>query len=100
LNRLSDYGAIVSSIPEIGMVVIKPFSANFVRKVANLAAVLAVVPDLKIKWIEPNDAFRRVIPQSIGDNEWYFGYQWGMDAINAPEAWDEGYTGQGARIFI
>ena len=30
----------------------------------------------------------------------FFHYQWGMDAINAPEAWNAGYTGNGARVFI
>ena len=29
-----------------------------------------------------------------------FRYQWGMDAINAPEAWNAGYTGEGAKVFI
>jgi subtilisin family serine protease len=99
-SQLSDYGEIVSSIPEIGMVVIKPFSANFEKKVANLAGVLAAVPDLKIKWIEPDRFVSEANPPSIGNNESFFNFQWGMDAINAPEAWNAEYTGSGARVFI
>jgi subtilisin family serine protease len=39
-------------------------------------------------------------PPSIGDNEPRFELQWGMDAINAPEAWNAGFTGYKARVFI
>jgi len=39
-------------------------------------------------------------PTSIGDDEQFFPYQWGMDAINAPEAWNAGYQGAGTKVFI
>ncbi len=99
-RQLSAYGEIVKSIPEIGVIVVKPTIANFEQKVAKLSAVKAVVPDLMAKWIEPIKFFSEANPPSIGSDETYFGYQWGMDAINAPEAWNAGYTGSGARVFI
>lgn len=99
-NQVASYGKIVRSIPEIGVVVVKPSVANFEKKVAQLSGVKAVVPDLVTKWIEPEDFTPTANPISIGSNETYFSYQWGMDAINAPEAWNEGFTGQGARVFI
>lgn len=99
-SKLANYGQIVRSIPEIGVVVVKPSVANFEKKVAQLSEVKSVVPDLVTKWIEPEDFTPSTNPISIGSNETYFKYQWGMDAINAPEAWNAGYTGQGARVFI
>ncbi|HEX2975607.1 MAG TPA: S8 family serine peptidase, partial [Bacteroidales bacterium] len=62
--------------------------------------VLAVVPDLKARFLDPEKNLQEVNPPSIGDDETYFPYLWGMDAINAPEAWNEGYKGEGARVFI
>jgi subtilisin family serine protease len=99
-KKISAYGQIVKTIPEIGVVVVKPGVSNFEQKVAKLTEVNAVVPDLMTKWIEPERFSKVSKPLSIGDNEGFFGYLWGMDAINAPEAWDAGYTGSGAKVFI
>ena len=98
--KLAAYGKIVRSIPEIGIVVVKPAVSDFEKTVAKLSEVQAVVPDLVIKWIEPDNFIEESNPPSIGDDEPYFEYQWGLDAINAPEAWNDGYTGEGARVFI
>lgn len=99
-TQLSAYGQIVKSIPEIGVVVIKPTTSNFEMKIARLEEVQAVVPDLIAKWIEPIKFINESNPPSIGSNEPYFFYQWGLDAINAPEAWNAGYTGKKAKVFI
>lgn len=99
-KNLSAYGQIVNTIPEIGVVVIRPADSNSAGKIARLRGVLAVVPDLKVKWIEPDKFVADANPPSIGSNETYFRYQWGMDAIDAPEAWNAGYTGEGAMVFI
>jgi subtilisin family serine protease len=98
--KLAAYGEIVNSIPEIGQVVVKPKVANFESKVAKLTAVQAVVPDFRATWVEPSEIIKEANPISIGSDEPYFQYQWGMDAIDAPEAWNAGYTGEGARVFI
>ena len=99
-KQLSSYGQVINSIPEIGVVVIKPADSNSAGKIARLRGVLAVVPDLKVKWIEPSEFVTEADPLSIGNNERFFGYQWGMFAIKAPNAWDAGFTGQGAKVFI
>ena len=98
--QLSAYGEIVNSMPEIGIAVVKPTSPNFEKKVAKLAGVKAVLPDLKTKWIEPVKFMNQANPPSIGNDEPYFDYQWGIDAINAPEAWNAGYTGKKTKVFI
>jgi len=99
-KKLSAYGEIVSSTPEIGEVVVKPKVSDFEMKIAKLFEVQAVVPDIMAKWIEPVKFIEEVNPPSIGSNETFFRYQWGMDAINAPEAWNARFTGEGARVFI
>lgn len=99
-EAVSSFGEIVRAIPEIGVLVVKPTTANFKSKVSVLPNVLAVVPDLKVRWVEPVKTVEETNPPSIGSNEPYFHYQWGMDAINAPEAWNAGYKGAGARVFI
>lgn len=99
-KKLTSYGEIVNSIPEIGVVVVRPTVSNFELKVAKLREVKAVVPDLIAKWQDPVEFIPEVNPPSIGTNEPLFYRQWALDAIDAPEAWNAGYTGNGARVFI
>lgn len=99
-SKMKAYGDVVNSIPEIGVVVVKPSVTGFAAKVAKLAEVQAVVPDLKMRWVEPVKSFPAANPPSTGDSEPYFTLQWGLDAINAPEAWNAGYMGDNARVFI
>jgi subtilisin family serine protease len=99
-KQLSAYGEIIRSMPEIGEVVIKPKVSNFEAKVSKLSQVQAVVPDLQVKWIEPDKFISEANPPGIGDNEPLFLYQWGLDAINAPEAWNAGFKGKNAKVFI
>jgi subtilisin family serine protease len=99
-DQLSAYGQIIRSIPEIGVVVMEPKTSKFESKVAALAEVQAVVPDLMAKWIDPVQYINEANPPSIGSDEPYSWYQWGLDAINAPEAWNAGYTGKKAKVFV
>ena len=100
VEQLSAYGEVIKSMPEIGIVVVKPTTSNFETKVAKLTEVKAVVRDLMVKWIEPDKFISEANPASIGDDETFFWRQWGMDAIDAPEAWNAGYTGETVRVFI
>jgi subtilisin family serine protease len=99
-NQILEFGEIVKSLPEIGMVVVKSNSANFEKKVAKLNGVMAIVPDIKIKSINLEKVKLLSNPQSIGDDENYFSLQWGLDAIEAPQAWNAGFTGKNARVFL
>jgi len=98
--QLSAYGKIVRSLPQIGVVVVKPAVSDFKTKVSKLSQVQGVLPDYKARWIDPIKPTEASDLESIGDDESYFGYQWNMHAINAPGAWDAGFTGEGARVFI
>lgn len=99
-QSLTKFGTIVKTIPQIGIVVVETSDTNFKKKVAKLSNVRSVVRDYKARWLEPENFQPLVNPPSIGDDESFFWAQWGLDAINAPEAWNTGVTGAGARVFI
>ena len=99
-------GEIVSSIPEIGISIVSSKDANFINNTLKNKDVKSVVPDYEIAWI-PSDAgvevvnvIEEVTPFSIGNYEPFYGYLWGMDAIDAPEAWNAGFTGAGTSVFV
>lgn len=99
-SQLAAYGDIISSIPEIGVFVVSPTTSNFESKISKLGDVQSVVPDLTTRWIEPVKFVSEANPPSIGSDEPIFSRQWGMDAIDAPQAWNAGQKGEGARVFI
>ncbi len=92
-------GKIIRTIPEIGIAVVSSKDADFVKNTLKNREIQSVVPDYEIKWI-PSEITAEANPPSIGDDETYFSYLWGMDAIDAPEAWNAGYTGEGATVYI
>jgi len=105
--NLKSAGAnIVQSIPEIGITIVNSKDKDFVGNILKNKEVVSVVPDYEIAWIpsdageEVIDAKEEVVPPSIGDAEPLYGYLWGMDAINAPEAWNAGFTGAGSSVFV
>lgn len=99
-SSISKYGEITRTIPEIGIVLVNSSDPKFESNILSISGVKSIIPDLTVNWLEPTDFDPMVNPASIGDNEWFFSNLWGMDAINAPEAWNSGYTGEGVRIAI
>ncbi|MGB5434703.1 MAG: S8 family serine peptidase, partial [Maribacter sp.] len=99
-SEMESLGATVKSvIPEIGVAVVSA-SENVSNKISKKGNVRSVVPDLKVQWIEPSDFAPSASPLSIGSDEWFFEDLWGMDAIDAPEAWNTGQTGEGVRVAV
>jgi len=94
----TDGGKILSTIPEIGIAVVSSKDANFIQNTLKNKKIVSVIPDYEIKWI-PSDVGEEA---SLGDGEFFFDQKrlWGMDAINAPEAWELGFTGKGASVFV
>jgi subtilisin family serine protease len=59
-----------------------------------------VIFDASVDWL-PDVTMVELDPESIGSDETYFDlFQWSMLAIDAPGAWDAGYTGAGARVVV
>jgi subtilisin family serine protease len=91
-------GEIVSSIPEIGISIVNSKDANFIQNTMKNRDVTSVVPDYEIAWI-PREVKEELEP-SIGDDETYYFYQWNFPAIDAPQAWNAGFTGKGASVYV
>lgn len=91
-------GNIISSIPEIGIAIVESNDKDFMQKTMKGKGIQAVVPDYEVKWIPSGN----VQEEGIGEGEFFFDQKrlWGMDAINAPEAWDLGFRGKGASVFV
>ncbi|WP_282055209.1 S8 family peptidase [Maribacter luteus] len=98
-TEMESLGATVKSmIPEIGVAIISS-TETISSKIATKAKVRSVVPDFNVQWIDP-ELYPEASPLSIGSDEPFFDYLWGMDAIDAPEAWNTGQTGSGVRVAV
>lgn len=88
--------SIVRTLPEIGMTVINTKDASLLTKAREQN--LTVIPDYEIKWIPTANATEA----SLADGEYFYevGYMWGIDAVSAPAAWELGFTGKGASVYV
>lgn len=78
---------------------------DFARKAAKIPGVQLVVPDLMVQWLDPKEqkaefSAESINPPNAPENDRFFNLQWGHDAINAPEAWQAGYRGAGAKVAV
>lgn len=98
--------SIVRSMPEIGVTVVNTNDLNLLQKAAS--SNLTIIPDYEIQWIPSQtenelislDVSAEALSPSPGDTEGAYIRLWGMDAIDAPEAWNAGFTGKGASVFV
>jgi subtilisin family serine protease len=99
-------GTITRTVPEIGLAVVSSSDPKFAQNAAGISGVRSVVPDVVLPWIEPAAGVDDIAvtdvgnPPASGDDDPGFNLQWGHDAVDAPEAWNAGFRGKGARVFI
>ncbi len=102
-------GAVTHFIPEIGVAIVAPISEDFQDRAARIQDVESVTPDYVVQWIDPStfqagEAFTAEATTSgtdaIGSTAVFRSFQWAPDAIDAPQAWASGFTGQGVRVAI
>lgn len=94
-------GKISRKLSDIGMFVVETDEPNFMNKVKKIKGITAVLPDLQLQWLKPETNEKAKFAQmNMGSNEAFYAYQWGMEAIEAPGAWDKGFTGNGVKVFI
>ena len=94
-----------SRIPEIGIAIVESDDPNFASNASKIKGIQSVVPNLTINWLDPNERHEAIEadfgnPPASGDDDFFFDLQWGHDAIDAPEAWNEGYRGAGVRVAV
>jgi len=98
-------GELVTSISEIGVAVAVSSDGSFMKNASKIKGIKDVVPDPEIRLIDPVMPFYELTaeassPPLTGDDDFYFDYQWGHTAIEATEAWEEGYRGAGVRVGV
>jgi len=92
-------GSVVRVLHEIDAALVTSDSEGFDVAVEGLSGVSSVIPDLCLERI-PTVAVHEMDVESLADDEPYSFLQWDLEAIDAPGAWDLGYTGQGVRVAI
>ncbi|MBN1858611.1 S8 family serine peptidase [Candidatus Bipolaricaulota bacterium] len=90
-------GVVVNVLEEIGVVVVEG-DDSCIQRVGSLPGVSAVLRNLAFDLAVPRSV--ELSTESIGDDEPYSWLQWPLQAIDAPGAWDTGYTGDGVRVAI
>jgi subtilisin family serine protease len=100
-------GTLTGTVPQIGVATATSGDADFSAKAAGIAGVEAVALDQMVQWVSPNERVQEagevgedVGQASHGNNETFFNAQWAPKSVHAPEAWDAGYLGTGARVAI
>ena len=102
-------GTLQKVLPEVGLAIVTSPDADFATKVAKVRGVQSVARDMMLQWTDPDpkvlDAEEVGLPEPVenagyGLNETFSASQWAPQAVHAPEAWEAGYRGAGARIAI
>ena len=100
-------GTVTGTMSGIGVAVATSSSADFQTRAAAIQGVEAVAADQIVQWVDPaervidfGDVAADVGQASHGNNETFYNLQWAPKAIHAPEAWDAGHLGTGARVAI
>lgn len=60
----------------------------------------SVAPNVSIQWVQPAATEELANPPQSFDDDFFFDLQWGHDAVNAVEAWNDGVRGQGVRVAV
>lgn len=98
-------GSITRSMPQVGIVAVKSDDPAFISKASKIKGIQSVIPDYKRMRIDPPTMEQNMIaeadnPPVSGDDDFFFDLQWGHDAVDAPEAWEAGYRGNGVQVAV
>ena len=96
-------GQVVRELGEVGIGLVAFHDEDAARGLAGTGDLTSVVPNVTLDWL-PGDGAPLVVDfssESLGDDETLVaGYQWSMLAIDAPGAWEAGFTGAGVKVAI
>lgn len=95
-------GTLTNTIPEVGIAVATSNDPAFAAQLEKAGGIRSVVTNLTTEWVTPGQqvAYEAANPPFSGDDDFFFDLQWGHDAVDAPEAWDAGARGAGARVAV
>ena len=82
----------------VGIASVSSDNPDFLSLVSGHKAFTNAAEDIMVQWQDPDLLAQE---QSVTpDDEWFYGLQWNMEAMEAPAAWDAGCTGEGVRVAI
>jgi lantibiotic leader peptide-processing serine protease len=104
-------GVLTTSIDQIGVAVATSEDPKFADRAVKIRGVFSVQPDPTVQWVQPERVVEAgevdvaeagtVEPTAIfGTGETFRRAQWVPDAMSAPDAWDLGARGAGARVAV
>ncbi len=95
-------GTVRVVLGKIDAVLVTAESADFLTTVKGMTGLDVVIPDATMNWLPDLQKVEFVVePEHIGSDEpFYARYQWDVKAIDAPGAWNAGYTGEGVRVAV
>lgn len=95
-------GTVRSVIDEIDVAFVSSANSDFKAVLGRSPGILGVAYSLPVHM--GDDLMTEPGPQvetsHVGENEFFYPLQWGLDAVNAPQAWDAGATGAGVRVAV
>lgn len=89
-------GVVIWSHGKAGIASVASDDPDFLARVSGDRAFTSAAEDMVVQWQDPDLSEQVITP---GD-ETFFGLQWNMIAMEAPDAWAEGCTGAGVRVAI
>ena len=102
--QLAASGATLTAhIPEIGIAVVESADPSFA---AGMEGIRSVTADIELQFAPVGDAAELKVeataanPPNSGEDDFFFDLQWGHDAVDAIEAWNNGHRGAGARVAV
>ena len=102
-NQVSAAGGTVRVVlDQIGVAFVESSRPDFRSKLAAGRGIRGVAYSLPVV---RNDGLVTQMPPGLGttglgQGEFFYPLQWGLDAVHAPEAWDAGATGAGVRVAV
>jgi len=104
-------GEIVKTFPEIGVAVAVARTGDFYEKARLINGIESVTPDFILQYTEEPEMLGEdmVVENSVANasgaafdyqRATFDGWQWAPKAINAPDAWEAGVTGEGVRVAV
>jgi subtilisin family serine protease len=103
-------GTLERAFPELGVAFATAADPTFAERAALIAGVESVTADLEVRQVAPAApvaldgspavAAPRAGVASLADDEPLYALQWAPGAVQAPEAWNAGFTGRGVRVAI
>lgn len=95
-------GTIKVRIDQIGVAFVSSANPDFKATLAGVNGVQGVAYSLPALKREDIIGFQapQVETAQLGENEFWFPLQWGLDAVRAPQAWAAGATGAGVRVAV